>query len=218
MVEQYYAGKKKITKTEAKKLMLPLFTIENRIFGSNADTDSARTNKLINGYTNFGSKIVDNPTLEEIKDELRAGRPVIIFLYGKNLANPNHRWRAGGSYYHVITLVGFDDENEEFITNDSADYSTGLDYRYKYDTILSALHDFNHKTRKADGPARALFTWSKVLVKSKNSRRIYLISHDKKQYIAHPDLFKKYGWKWKRVKIVNKKWLDNLPNGEPIFE
>lgn len=217
MVEQYYAGKEKITKTEAKNLMIPLFKIEDKIFGSNADTDAARTNKLINEYTNFGAKIVDNPTLEEIKNELIGARPVIVFVYGKNLPNPNHRWRAGGSYYHVIALVGFDDETEEFITNDSGDHFTGLDYHYKYDTILSALHDFNFTARKANGPARVLFTWSKVLIKSQNSHRIYLINHDKKQYIAHPDLFKKYGWKWNKIKIVSQNYLDNIHSGEAIY-
>ncbi len=218
MVEQYYAGKESLTKEETKKLMRPLFEIENKVFGSNADTDARRTNKLINEYANFGSKIITDPTLEEIKDELRAGQPVIIFLYGKNLPNPNHRWRRGGSYYHVMVLVGFDDDKGEFIANDSGDHDTGLDYRYKYDTILNALHDFNYKTRQADGPARALFTWSKVLVKAKNSHRIYLISHDQKQYIAHPNLFKKYDWKWNRVKIVDKSWLDEMPSGDVIYE
>jgi len=216
MVQEYYAGKNKMTKTEAKNLMNPLFKIEDKIFGSNADTDAFRTNKLINEYTSFGSKIVDNPTLDDIKKELKAGRPVITFHYAKDIPNSNHRWRAGGSYYHVMVIVGYDDNTEEFITNDSGDPSTGLDYRYKYDIILSTLHDFNHQTRKADGLARVLFTWSKTLVKAKNSNRIYLISHDIKQYITHPDLFKVYGWKWGKIKIVLKSWIDSLENGPAI--
>ncbi len=213
MVREYYAGKDKITKDDAKKSMNSLFKIEDKIFGSNADTDAYRTNKLINEYTDFGAKIVDNPTLEQIKDELKAGRPVITFHHGKDLPNNNHRWRAGGSYYHVMVLTGFDDEKQEFFVNDGGDYYTGLDYRYTYDIILNTLHDFNHKT---DGPARVLFTWSKNLAKTNDNHPVYLISHDIKQYIAHPNLFKKYGWKWNKIKIVTQDWLDSLQTGPAI--
>ncbi len=216
MVQEYYQGKEIMDKTEAKNLMNPLFKIENKLFGSNADTDAARTNRLINEYSSFGSKIVDNPTLEQIKTELVAGRPVITFLYGKDLANPNHRWRTGGSYYHVMTLVGFDDNTEEFIANDSGDYYTGLDYRYKYDTILNALHDFDHKIKKANGPARVLFTWSKRLAKTATSGKIYLISHRTKQHISSPELFKIYNWKWSEVKTVSSDWLNKLETGPKI--
>lgn len=216
MVKGYYFGYEATTKQIAMDDMSPLFKIEDKLFGSNADSDATRTAKLINDYTDFTATIKENPTLDQIKNELTNGRPVIAMLYAKDLSNPNHRWRAGGSYYHVLVLVGFDDKTNEFITNDSGDPVTGANYRYKYEAIMTGLHDFNYKTKHADGPPRVLFTDSKVLFKAKNDPMVYLIRHDIKYHITSSVVFNKNGWKWNRIHIVEKKKLDNLKTGEPI--
>jgi len=216
MVKGYYFGYESTTKKIAMDDMSPLFKIEDKIFGSNADTDAARTAKLINDYTDISATIKENPTLDEIKNELSLGRPVIAMMYMKNIINPNHRFRAGGSYYHVMVLIGFDDNTNEFITNDNGDPITGAGYRYKYDAILKNLHDFNYKNKKADGPARVLFTESKILFKEKDSPKVYLVKHDTKYHITSSALFKKYGWKWNKIRIVDKKRLENLKTGDPI--
>ncbi len=216
MVKGYYFGYEATTKQIAMADMSPLFKIEDKIFGSNADTDATRTAKLINEYTDFSAVIVTNPNLDDIKNEIAQGRPVIAMLYAKNLVNPNHRWRVGGSYYHVLVLVGFDDKTNEFITNDSGDPATGGGYKYSYDVIMSGLHDFNHKTKRADGPPRVLFTDSKVLFKAKNSPMVYLIKHDVKYHITSSAVFKQKGWQWNKIHIVEQKRLDNLKTGDPI--
>ncbi len=216
MVEGYYFGYETTTKQIAIANMSSLFKIENKIFGSNADTDTTRTAKLINDYTDISATIKENPTLEEIKSELTEGRPVIAMLYMKNIVNKNHRFRAGGSYYHVLVIIGFDDNTKEFITNDNGDSKTGAGFRYKYDAIMTNLHDFNYKTRHADGPHRVLFTDSKILFKEKNDPKVYLVKHDIKYHIASSEIFKKNGWKWNKIHIVTKKRLDNLKTGDPI--
>lgn len=218
MVEKFYEGRTSLSKTAAVKEMNRLFNIENKIFSSNANTDAARTNKLINGYTDYSSEIKKNPTLEDLKQELRDGHPVITPIYAFNLGNPAIRFLAGGSYYHMLVLVGFNEAQQEFIVNDPGDYKKGLDFRYKYATILDALHDYNFKTKKADGPARAIFTAPKMLAKADGGTRIYLIKNNKKFYIAHPKLFKKYDWKWSDIKTVTREYLDNLEPGEVIWK
>jgi len=216
MAKGYYFGYKTITKKIAAADMFPLFKIEDKIFGRNDDTDAAQTAKLINDYTDVVAKIKQNPTVEEIKNELDAGRPVIPMLYMKNIVNKNHRFRAGGSYYHVFIIIGYDDNTKEFITNDNGDPITGAGLRYKYDEIMKNLHDFNHKTKRADGPARVLFTDSKVLFKVKNDPKVYLIRHDTKHHIVSSDVFKKNGWKWKKIHVVDQKRLDSFKTGDPI--
>jgi len=216
MVEGYYFGYEKTTKSIAIKNMSPLFKIEDKLFGSNADTDSSRTAKLINDYTDFTATIKENPTLDEIKSEIKSGHPVITFSYAKNLNNPNHRWRAGGSYYHVMVLTGFDDKTKEFLTNDSGDPQTGEDYRYKYDAIMNSLHDFNHQTHQANGPARVIFTTSKVLFKEKNNPAVYLIDHDTKYPIASSKAFLNHGWKWKQINVVSAFRMNQFKTGEMI--
>src|SRR3989344_1530582 len=217
MTEAFYLGtpKKNFSRTEAKEAMFPLFGIEDRLFGSNADTDAARTTQLINDYTAFDATIKENPTLEEIKAELQQNHPVISLHYGYGLQNPHHRFRRGGSSYHMMVIVGFDEDKKEFLVNDP-ELKTGLDYPYPYDTILNTLHDFNHKTRKADGRPVVLFTSPKQIVKSAGSQRVYLVRDDKKYYITNQAVFKNHRWPWKLVKTVDKSWLERLTSGEPI--
>ncbi|MFA6105304.1 MAG: C39 family peptidase [Patescibacteria group bacterium] len=216
-VENFYLKKPKaiIKKVEAKNQMLPLFSIETKIFGYNSDTNAAENLKLINDYTSFDAKIIDNPTLEEIKDELRAGRPVISLHYGYDLKNPRHRFRRGGSSYHVMAIVGFDDAKGEFLANDS-ELPDGIDFHYKYATIMDTLHDFDHKTKHADGPPRVLFTKPKTIVKANGSNKIFLLRDNKKYYISNPAVFKNHRWSWSLVKTVDKSVLSNLESGSSI--
>lgn len=216
MVKGYYFGYEATTKKIAMADMSPLFKIEDKIFGSNADTDAARTAKLINEYTDFSAKVKTKPTLEEIKNELNEGRPIIAMLNMKNIINKYHRFRAGGSYYHVFVIIGYDDNTQEFITNDNGNATTGAGYRFKYDDIMKNLHDFNHTTKRADGPPRVLFTDSRVLFKAKGNPMVYLIKHDIKYHITSSNVFKAKGYKWNKIRIVEQKRLDNLKTGDPI--
>jgi hypothetical protein len=217
MVDQYYQGVSSIGRQASKNIMIPLFTYQNSVWGSNADSNAERTAKIIEANLDFKATIKRNPTIDEIKDELRAGRPVISFHYARHLDNPGHRFRANGSWYHVMVISGFDETTGEFITEDPG-AENGLDYRYKYDTLMATLGDFNHTTKKVDGPATVIFTEQYLLAKAVGGTRVYLLQDNTKQYICRPDLFKKYGWKWSKVRAVNKTWLSSLTNGSAICE
>lgn len=216
-VEGFYLGYKKqiVPRLAAKAAMWPLFGIEDKWLGHNSDTDAKDTAWLINNYTSFDADIVDNPTLEQIKAELRARRPVISFHYGYDLNNPLHRFRRGGSSYHVMAIVGFDDATGEFLMNDS-ELKDGIDFRYKYATILSTLHDFNYKKKTATGPARVLFTQPKTIVKAVGSNRIYLVHDGVKRHITAPVVFKNHRWSWGLVKTIDKATLDAMETGVSI--
>lgn len=216
MAESYYFGNETMTKEVAVKYMTPIFAIENKIFGGNADTDAARTAKLLNDYLSVSAAVKTNPTVDQIKDQLRQGKPVIAMLYMKNLLNKYHHFRAGGSYYHVLIIIGFDDNTGEFITNDNGNDVTGAGYRFKYDDIMKNLRDFNHKTKRADGPARVIFTDSKVLMKDKTSPAVYYIFHDTKFPIANSQAFFAHGWKWNQIKVVETKTLQKFKTGTTI--
>ena len=219
MLDEYYAGirDKRTAKDKAKKSILRYIDIENKLFGYNGNTNAAEMTKVINEYSKyFEAEIKTNPTLEDIKNELKAGRPVIALLYGYNLNNPRILFARSGSYYHTFVIRGFDDDAEEFIVNDNGDLTKGLDLRYSYDTILGALADYDHQTQKTVKPATALFTSQRMLVKTEDSGRIYLIKDDKKQYISSPQVFEDRDWKWSLVMTVEKSWLDKFPSGAAI--
>lgn len=219
MLDEYYSGNTNLTipKPQAKKLILNYINIENKIFGYNGNTDAKEMTRLANEYSKyFEARVVTSPTLAQIKDELKAKRPVAALVYGFKLQNPRILFSRGGSYYHTFVIKGFDDKTKEFIVNDNGDLKKGLDLRYSYDTIMDALADYSHKTKTTVKPATALFTSQKMLVKTKNSGKIFLIKDGQKHYISSPQVFKKRGWKWGWIMTKEKYWLENFPTGEAL--
>ena len=218
MVESYYLGNKKLRlpAADAKAVMQQLFDWENKHFGRNSDSNATETAKYINEYSSFNATVVTNPVLEDIKAELAAGRPVISLHFGKDLINPHHAWNPRGSYYHMMVLVGFDDASQEFIVNDTADYLTGLDYRYKYATIMDTLRDFDHATRKTVMPPTVLFTSPKQIWQAEGGKRLWLVQGDTKQYISNPTAFKNHRLSGKLIKVVPADKLTALTTGPSI--
>lgn len=215
MVEKFYTGKNPVPVKEAKTFMIALFDKQNKIWGSNADSDAVRTAKLINDYSSYNAVIKDNPTAEDIKKELQQKHPVISLHYGKDLQNKNIPFLRTGSYYHMMVITGYDDIEEEFIVNDTGDRKTGKGYRYDYDIFINSLHDFDFKTHKANGPARVVFTYPK-LVKTIDSPKVYYLHDNEKQYIPNEQIFKVKGWKWDAVNLAAKEWLDTFNKGKDI--
>lgn len=211
MLDEFYKGntEKNIPKKVAKEAILNYIAIEDRIFGYNANTNAAEMFELINGYSKyFEASIKTDPTIEEIKSELQAGRPVIALLYGYNLNNPRIQFARNGSYYHTFVIKGFDDETKEFIVNDNGDLKLGLDLRYSYDTILDALRDYDHKTAKTVEPATALFTKPKIVVKANNNVPVSSTQDNTSQPASSsPEVIKTESWKWHYIIVVLKSWL-----------
>lgn len=158
MVENYYKNNLEVTISEAKDFMNMLFTKQDELWGSNYDADAYRMKKLIDDYTSFNAVIKTDPTIEDIQAQLNQGNPIISLHYGKLLYNANIPFLAVGSYYHVMVIIGYDDDNQQFITHDDGDIATGNAHRYDYGLFMNSLHDFDFTTRKADGPPTVIFT------------------------------------------------------------
>jgi hypothetical protein len=92
------------------------------------------------GADHYGlnGRVVSNVTTNKIKEEIAAGRPVILPAAGKILPNPN--FRNGGPNYHMLLVIGYDDT--EFITNDPGTRK-GQYFRYKYDDLINANHNWD---------------------------------------------------------------------------
>lgn len=158
MVYAYYNNKTNITIAEQKDFMQILFDMQDKLYGSNANSDAKRSNYLINNYSSFTGRVVNNPTIEQIKKEIDNNHPVITFHYGFDLKNPNIPFLASGTSYHSTVVVGYDDSKKAFIVNDSGDDIDGKNHLYGYSLYMHSLHDYNFQTNKADGPARVIFT------------------------------------------------------------
>jgi uncharacterized protein YvpB len=214
MVEKYYFGKSAVAVKEAKVFMTMLFTKQNNIWGSNADSDAKRTAQLINDYTIYNAKIIDNPTVEDIKKEIQQKRPVIALHYGFDLNNKDIPFvpLPRGTSYHMTVVVGYDDDTREFIVNDTGDRKDGKNHHYDYDLFVNSLHDFDFKVHKANGPARVIFTYPKF-VKSSSSPKVYYLSNDTKQWIVDEATFNAKKWGWDAINLVDETWLDAFSIG-----
>ena len=83
-------------------------------------------------------RVEKNITVQDIKKELAAGRPVIVPAAGKILPNPN--FRNGGPNYHMLVVVGYDQAG--FITNDPGTRK-GEGFRYTFEDLYYAIHDWD---------------------------------------------------------------------------
>ncbi len=86
----------------------------------------------------MNARIIENPTIEQIKNSIAKGNPVLVVADGKVLPNPH--FRNGGPVYHALVIKGYDGEN--FITNDPGT-QFGESFKYKYDDLMNAIHDWN---------------------------------------------------------------------------
>jgi len=89
-------------------------------------------------YNMDTGRIVTIKSVDDIKKEIAAGRPVIVGAAGKELENKN--FSNGGPVYHMLVITGYDARG--FITNDPG-VSQGEDFRYSYDNLYNAIHNWD---------------------------------------------------------------------------
>lgn len=86
--------------------------------------------------------VITEVTVERMKKELAAGHPIIIPAAGQTLGNPY--FSGDGPPYHMLVVIGYN--SSQFITNDVGT-RRGKEYKYDYQTLLNAIHDWNGSTQ-----------------------------------------------------------------------
>lgn len=158
MIDAYYRGETTVSKENAMVFMQLLFDAQQKERGTDANSTVAQTLDLLLDWTIAEGRIVESPTIDMIKAEIDAGRPVIAFHKGFDLGNKNIPFLATGSSYHATVVVGYDDAAQEFLVHDTGDNIDGPNHRYDYTVYMNSLHDYQESTKLADGPARTIFT------------------------------------------------------------
>ncbi len=139
MVNYFYL-KKIFTPDAADKEILDIVAWEDKNFGSNRDTDAEQIADFIRRYYGYKKvEVIENPTVFAIKEQIAAGRPVILPMYGRALGNPY--FTPPGPTYHMLVVKGY--TKDKFITNDPGT-RRGADYLYSFDVLLNANHDWNN--------------------------------------------------------------------------
>lgn len=151
IVDNFYNKKSLNTKT-AKSEILKIFYIKEKVFGPSLDEDAEKMNYIINNFLNWEGRVVENLTLEQIKEEITNNRPVILPADGKILKNKYFNT----SGYHVFVISGYDDDKKMFITQEPGT-RFGKNYLYSYDTVERAMRDY-HVQGLNQGKRVAIFT------------------------------------------------------------
>lgn len=139
MAASYLKGEDIGTTDEANQKLLAVKAFEEKEFGFYEDTTIEQTAVILKKH--FGIKnvdVLDNPTPDDFREALNAGKLVIMPAAGRELGNPF--FTAPGPLYHMLVIKGY--TGKKFITNDPGT-RRGADYVYSEDVLFSAMHDWH---------------------------------------------------------------------------
>lgn len=137
MVDHYFSNTP-LNNDIMDKEILDIVDWQKEKFGYYEDTNTTEMLIMAQEYFGLNAHIVYNPTINQLKKELADGNLIIVPAAGQQLPNPH--FRAPGPPYHVLVLTGYD--SDEFISNDPGTRH-GEDFKYKYDDLMRAIHDYN---------------------------------------------------------------------------
>ncbi len=140
MVDAYFGDKTKIfTPDTGDRAILDLVAFEEAQ-GLTVDITAAEAATLIPKYfSKRKARVIQNPTITQIREYLAKGIPVIVAADGKALKNPN--FRNGGPPYHMLVIKGYLPDGR-WIVNDPGTRK-GADYIYDREILFKAIRDWN---------------------------------------------------------------------------
>ncbi len=124
---------------EAETAFKQMVDWENKTFGDYKDTTALQTLQIFKEDLQVSqAELMENVSIENLKQELARGNIVIVPTAGRLLKNPY--FKQPGPVYHMILLKGYKDNT--FITNDPGTrYGEG--YVYSNNILFNAIHDWN---------------------------------------------------------------------------
>ena len=130
-----------ITPEKAKQEIIAISDYELDKYGVFLDTSTKDTfDWIFKGYYGYQNvKLSYDISVDDIKNELRAGNLVIVPVNGQELHNPYYT--PPGPERHKVVVVGYDPDNREFITNDPGTIR-GKSFRYPEGVFFGAIHDY----------------------------------------------------------------------------
>ncbi|MEE8638405.1 MAG: C39 family peptidase [Candidatus Margulisiibacteriota bacterium] len=159
MAMQYVKGDS-VTRKLGNQEILNLVDFQVKKYGGHYDLKAEQIAKLIKDYYKYNKlEVRYDIEINDIKRELAKGNVVITPMAGRLLGNPYYT--PPGPAYHNMLFKGYNDRSGEFITND-AGTKRGRNYRYKYQVVYNAIHDWTGNKKTIAQGRKAM-----VVVKSK---------------------------------------------------
>lgn len=147
-LDYYYRGVNSSDPETIKNDLLQMIDFETRqSFGHDINLD--QMSLVSQQYLGYSTKIIDNPTIEDIKDYLAQDIPVIVPANGKILYQENKHFKDGGPYYHNLVILGYDDNKQKFTVHDVGT-QFGAYFKYSYPLLMDSIHDFPPSGQKED--------------------------------------------------------------------
>jgi hypothetical protein len=133
---------------EARREILNMADYEQVFRGFHQDTSAQDTARLIREY--YGNNLVEvreNIGVEDIKNELAAGRLVMVPLNTKLLSHPYYK---NGPVRHTVVAVGYDDQSGVIIVHDPM-FKSGQNLHLKQGAVANALWNYSSGVHKPLG-------------------------------------------------------------------
>jgi hypothetical protein len=128
-----YLVNRRVTMQAAEDEIFAMVDWQVEHFGDEHDVYADETVDMIRGfYGHDDVRVLSDVSIDDIKRELAAGRPVIVPAIAAPLRNPRYHEQG----YHMFVLVGY--TADRFIANDNGT-TWGEDYPYPYDDLMEAL-------------------------------------------------------------------------------
>lgn len=146
-VHYYYQSLSPTTSTMVSDLNT-LFDYETSS-GWNHDVNLSQMASMSAKLWNYKPKIIDNPTIEDLKLYLSKDIPIVVPANGKTLFKENKHFKSGGPWYHNLVILGYDDIEKKFTVHDVGT-QFGAYFEYTYLTLMASIHDFPPSLKKED--------------------------------------------------------------------
>ena len=147
-VDYFYKNINSITTEENRDAILKMIEFENTQNFSK-DMTISQMSVVAKNYLNYQTKIIDNPTIEDIKGYVAKNIPVVVPADGKILYQENKHFSGNGPYYHNIVILGYNDQKQQFTVHDVGT-KAGAYFKYSYNLLLESIHDFPVSGKKED--------------------------------------------------------------------
>lgn len=138
MLQAYYADETDLSLDEMEARLQALVAYQNRTFGDYKSTNMATIAAFMTDFLGMKVEVLPVDSIDDVKAQIKAGRPVLLPAAGKLLMNPN--FKNGGPLYHALIAKGY--TKDTIITNDPGT-RLGADYAYDNDVLFDAIHDWN---------------------------------------------------------------------------
>lgn len=141
MAAFYALGKSMPSRSGIDQELLRIQAWEEKTFGYYEDTTAAETAKLLREFYNLDNvTLLQNPSVTDLKTALSEKKAIVVPAAGRMLGSPYYR--APGPLYHMIVLKGYTADGY-FISQDPGTNTKGENYKFKIETIMNAIHDWN---------------------------------------------------------------------------